>query len=409
MDGRLGLLLLLFTLQIHASPETRKWVRLKARDSTERTHIAEHGVAIEVILSDYVIGIAADDDLKPLRGRGLVLEEQDLASITPLDFPAQDQIYHNYDELTDAMKEMATQNPDLIQIDSLGQSVEGREIWHMTISGHSGNSDVLPAVVFLGGHHAREHLSVETPLLLTKKWIQEYRAGNPNVITLMKARQIHVVPAVNPDGLEFDVTGSRYQYWRKNRGLVNNRPQGIDLNRNYGFGWGGSGSSGSPGSETYRGPAPFSEPETQAIKKFIEQQTNLTTVLSFHTFSQLILYPWGHVNGQIPAQDYEVHKKMAETMAAWNQYEPMQSADLYLGAGDATDWTYGVHHLISFTFELDPGGGQMENFYPGAAMVDVTVQKNWQPFIYLIEYADNPYRVLEANYIRYGLNSPLVD
>jgi carboxypeptidase T len=297
-----------------------------------------------------------------------------------------------------------------MKLDSLGRTVENREIWHVTLSTDLENSKSKPGIAFLGGHHSREHLSVEVPLLLIEKLVTAFRGGDAEVVRLLNGREIHVVPSVNPDGKEYDVATGDYRYWRKNRGKVNGTAYGIDLNRNYGYGWGGGGASSNPGSDVYRGPSAFSEPETQAVKKFVEAQSNLTTLLSFHTFSELILYPWGHQNSPIPNErDHAVHKTMAETMAKWNGYEPIQSSELYIASGDTTDWSYGELGIISFTFELDPKDMFSGGFYPGAGAIEAVSAKNWRPCLYLIEYADNPYRVLEPAHIKYGLNTPLVE
>ena len=90
---------------------------------------------------------------------------------------------------------------------------------------------------------------------------------------------------------------------------------------------------------------------------------------------------------------------MAEKMAEWNHYAPKQASELYQASGDTTDWSYGDQKIISFTFELDPanngwGGG---GFYPGAGVIPAVQQKNLEPILYLLEYADNPYRVLDFN------------
>jgi carboxypeptidase T len=379
-----------------ADPNQRHWVRLKAATPAERTKLSNAGVAIEVIKPDFIAGSVTEAELAPLRNAGLVLDETPIAAVSSQAFPVEDAIYHDYAELTDALKELAAANPDLVKLDSLGKSAEQRELWHVTLSGHVADSNRLPAVAFYGGHHAREHLSMEIPLLLAQDLIAKYRAGEPRIVNLLNSRQVHIIPCVNPDGAEYDISGDQYHYWRKNRGTVGGRKPGIDLNRNYDQNWGGEGSSDNQNSEVYHGPSPFSEPESQAMKRFIEGQSNLTLALSFHTFSQLILYPWGGTEDRINDQrDYDVHRRMAEKMAQWNGYEPMQSSELYVAGGDSADWIYAARKIVSFTFELDPG--QMAGsggFYPGPAAVASVFNKNWEPCLYLIEYADNPYRVL---------------
>src|SRR5690606_15216465 len=125
------------------------------------------------------------------------------------------------------------------------------------------------------------------------------------------------------------------------------------------------------------GTAAFSEPETRAIRDYVEAHENITILLTFHTYSQLILYPWGYTYDSIANDaDRRVHETMATKMAEWNGYTPEQSSDLYTSSGDTTDWAYGVHGIISFTFELDPGSWTGGGFYPGAGMIPHTVQKN---------------------------------
>lgn len=388
---------------------SRSWIHVEAHSRDARDQIAAAGVSIESIGSDFVEGIATGSEIENLQALGFKVRTRPLEQVSQFDFPAQDAAFRNYNEMQADLKKWAEENPNIVSLDSLGKTVEGREIWHLRISTDLKDADAKPGIVFLGGHHAREHISVETPLKLAEKMINGYKNQNAEIVQLLKTRDIHIIPSVNPDGSEYDVSTGLYRYWRKNRATINNVIQGVDLNRNYGFGWGGGGASPDPHSDTFRGPSPFSEPETQGIKKFIEAQQNITILLSFHTFSQLILYPWGHQHESISNErDLKVHKTMAETMAEWNGYTPEQSSDLYIASGDTTDWAYGEHKIISFTFELDPGSMFEGGFYPGADQIDVIAQKNWKPFLYLISYADNPYRVLEPQHARFGLNSPLV-
>jgi carboxypeptidase T len=261
----------------------------------------------------------------------------------------------------------------------------------------------------MGGHHAREHISVEMPLMLAQNLVRRYRAGDARIVRMIESREISIIPAVNPDGLEFDIAGDRYKMWRKNRRHNGGSSYGVDLNRNYGFMWGTGGSSSSPNSDTYKGPQPFSEPETRAIRDFVLARNNLTTLLSFHTFSELILYPWGHKYEKIEDEkSFNVHRTMAQQMARWNGYQPQQSSELYIASGDTVDWSFGERGLVSFTFELDPKSIWDGGFYPGQDRIDVVFQKNWEPCLYLIENANNPYQVTTPTHQRFGLQSALV-
>jgi carboxypeptidase T len=268
----------------------------------------------------------------------------------------------------------------------------------------------------MGGHHAREHISIEMPLQLAQHLAEAYANGDKRVVELLNSHTVYIVPCVNPDGAEYDISSGDYVLWRKNRRMNSDGTEGVDLNRNYGHHWGEGGASNNGSSDIYHGPKAFSEPETQNIKAFIESHANISIDLSFHTFSELILYPWGYTYSPISDQKaYQVHKTMAETMAKWNGYTPQQSSALYIASGDTTDWAYGAHGLISFTFELDPKMSPDMNwqpdkgFYPGQSFIRPVFEKNLEPCLYLIGYADNPYRVLQSVSERYGLSAGILN
>ena len=376
------------------APESQLyWMKVRAKDKFERSVIAAKGVSIEAIREDFVTATGTYDELKEVEKLGWT--EVSFAISDEMGFPVKDDQFHTYAELRTKLQKLSSENPEFTRLQSIGKTREGRDIWHFRIAGDIENADQYPGISFMGGHHAREHLSVELPLNYIDYIVTEYRAGNPRIVKLVNSRDIHFIPVVNPDGKEFDIADGRYKMWRKNR-ANNGSTYGVDLNRNYGYKWGTGGSSKSPSSDTYMGTAPFSEPETKAIKSFIEQHQNISIVLSFHTYSELILYPWGHsYEGIQNARDKQVHEIMASTMSQWNGYTPQQSSELYIASGDTTDWTYGEHKIISFTFELDPSNQSRGGFYPGAGFIEPVTQKNLEPVLYLTELADNPYRVLD--------------
>lgn len=390
----MSMLYLMADLEVSKAQDLTYWMKIKAQDKYERTAIEEMGIPVDLVRDDYVISYGSQSDLNLLKKKNLLIASSPI--VKPSDFPTPDSVYHNYAELTEALQKIASENTDIVALDSIGKTVEGREIWHLRISTDLTTSRQKPAVIYMGGHHAREHLSIDVPLRLTQKLLEAYRAGDQRIVRLIQGREIHMIPMVNPDGAEFDISTGNYKMWRKNRRKNSDGSFGVDLNRNYGYKWGTGGSSSNPRADTFMGPSSFSEPETTAIKTFVEQQDNATLLLTFHTYSELILYPWGHTYDPIAdTKDISVYKTMAQKMSQWNKYTPQQSSELYQASGDTTDWAYGTQHIFSFTFELDPqftGGGW--GFYPGSEVIPEVVQKNWEPFLYLMEYSDNPYRVL---------------
>jgi carboxypeptidase T len=166
---------------------------------------------------------------------------------------------------------------------------------------------------------------------------------------------------VNPDGHEHSRAEERL--WRKNRRRNDDGSFGVDPNRNYGYMWGildVPTSSHVPSDETYVGPRAFSEPETQAVRDLIGCE-RFAGVITYHSYSQLILYPWGYTEKPIPdVQHRMLMVELAREMQTLIQgvhgkvYVPQQSSELYPTAGDTTDWTYGTYGIPSLTIELRP-------------------------------------------------------
>ncbi len=378
-----------------AAVDARSWVTVAAGDPASRTVAATAGLAIEEVRPGEVSGFATDAALARLRAAGLVVTT--VAPLTarfgPLAFPRQDAEFHDYAEAVAAMEGIAASAPELVSLFSIGKTFEGRDMWALRLNSDAQGEapSARPGIVFMGEHHAREHLSVEVPLRLARRLVEERR--RPEIARLLAGRDIYFIPMVNPDGAEFDIQGDRYHMHRKNMRPNADGSRGVDLNRNYAFRWAGGGSSSDPRDDTYHGTAPFSEPETQAVKAFIEARTNLTTLLSYHTFSELVLYPWGGTDETI--QDptaLAAFRNMANEMAGMTGYRAMQSSDLYIATGDTCDWAWAERGIFAFTFELMPKTIWAGGFYPGAAAIATTVQANWRPLLYLIDLADDPRR-----------------
>lgn len=293
--------------------------------------------------------------------------------------------YHTYAELNSEMHALAAAHPEIASVVSIGQSVEGRELWAMKISDQVGLDEDEPVVVLLGGHHAREWIAVDVPFLIAKHLLENYRT-DAAIAQRVDAAEIWLIPLVNPDGHQYSVIKDRL--WRKNRRNNGDGTFGVDLNRNYGHEWGGPGSSGDTFSEIYRGPAPFSEPETQAVRNFLEQVQPLA-LISYHNFSQLVLYPWGHTNA--PAPDVALLDSLAVTMADQIRavhnvrYTPQQSSELYLASGDTTDWLYALLGVPAFTIELRPRSS-IPGFELPEDQIEPTFQENLPAVLFLVDW-----------------------
>jgi hypothetical protein len=288
--------------------------------------------------------------------------------------------YHTYASVIKELDEWAAQMPTVASVHTIGTSVEGRAIPALKIEAPGQvPSAERPKVLLMGLHHAREWISVEVPMALIKRLLTGYQ-NDAQVRDLLAARTLWIVPVVNPDGLEF--SQQKFTMWRKNRHKTWSLPftNGVDPNRNYGFEWKGSGSSPLPFSEVYRGPEPFSEPEIQAIKALAEAE-HFTASISFHSYSELVLYPWGHTHK--PCPDNDLFKRVAGELAAINHYTPQTGSDLYVVNGECDDWLYGTLGTIAFTIELG------QSFIPRDSQIPSITGPNVEATLHLIKNADS--------------------
>ena len=250
----------------------------------------------------------------------------------------------------------AAADPD-IQLDSIGASIEGRPILAVKI-GPPGDDPARPNVLFMATHHAREWVSTAVATKLIR-WLAD--SAPP---ALLGSRDVWVIPVENPDGYQYTFTNDRF--WRKNRRLNADSTYGVDPNRNYPAFWGvdNLGSSPTPGTEIYRGTGPASEPETQAIIAFHAAHPPVVS-LSYHTYSGLVLYPYGYRSGELPP-DLPLYQALAGTDvlpavhdgvpgSTLAYYHPGPGWHLYTTNGEYTDWAYRAHGTIAFTTELTSG------------------------------------------------------
>ena len=270
--------------------------------------------------------------------------------------------YHTYDEVAAILDQLAVQYP-LITSNrfSLGQSIEGREIWAIKVSDNPGLDENEPEVRFDALHHAREPMSMEATLYFMI-WLLENYGSDSLATYLVDEREVWFVPVVNPDGYVYNQTTnpSGGGMWRKNR-RDNGFDFGVDLNRNYPFAWGFDDSGSSPwtGSQVYRGTGPASEPEIQAMVAFFASR-NFRTALSSHSYSNLWLAPWGYDSVFPP--DHDDLQEIGALATKSNGF-PFGPAFLllYPANGVTFDQDYGPNDTFAWTPEI---GSSLQGFWP---------------------------------------------
>jgi murein tripeptide amidase MpaA len=313
--------------------------------------------------------------------------------------------YRTRAEIESLMDQIAADYPHLARLSTIGASVEGRPIRLMRLSGtdQPGNPrDARPVLLVNGCQHAREWIGLMTTVFFMDRLAEEYDV-NQRITALMDRIEFYIVPIVNPDGYEYTWTNNRL--WRKNR-----RPPptgstcwGVDLNRNWGFQWGlNSGSSGDPCSDTYRGSAPFSEPETAAMSALIDSiAPRLRAHLDMHSYSQKFLSPWGYTTSpeppDLPLMDL-LGERMRDAITPYRNrvYQYGQgSVILYLNSGNARDYTYGTHRRLAWTWESPNVNG---GFAPASSEIRPTCNESIEALYALADYYAYPLRItLPAN------------
>ena len=293
--------------------------------------------------------------------------------------------FYTLDEVMAELDEMHALYPDLISerapISTTNLTHDGRMQYWVRLSDNPDSNEVEPEILYSGVHHAREPMSVQQMI-----WYMWYLLENYDSIvdvhSLVNNTEMYFVPVVNPDGYEYnhqtDPNGGGM--WRKNRRDNGDGTHGVDPNRNYGYQWGydNSGSSPDPGDQTYRGPAPFSEPCIQNMRDFSNDH-DFKIALNYHSYSNLLLYSWGYITD--PTPDNDLFHEYAVLMTKENGYTyGPASTTIYPTNGDANDWMYGEQDTKNKIFAYTPEVGSSDDgFWPSPSrIVPLCQNQMWQ-------------------------------
>ena len=257
------------------------------------------------------------------------------------------------------LEALAAMRPDIASTFTVGLSLEGRPIRGIRISAIPAGTPA-PAIVLDGTQHAREWGATMTTMYAADHLV-ETASTDPRVTALLSRAEFFVIPIVNVDGYAFTWADSANRLWRKNRRNNGDGSFGVDTNRNWGYQWGGAGSSASPSSDTYRGPAPFSEPETMVMRDFFLAHPTVVSNIDFHSYSQLVLSPWAYTID--PNPDAAIFAAIGQSMgSAITASSGLQytvgpaGSTLYLASGGSIDWVYGAQGALSMAIEVRDTG-----------------------------------------------------
>ena len=278
--------------------------------------------------------------------------------------------YHKLNEMEAALDKMASLYPNLISVKtSIGTTSENRPIYHVKISDNPAINEDEPEVLYTALHHAREPASL-SQLLYYMWYLLENYDTDPAIKHIIDNTELYIVPCVNPDGYAENQTNNPNGggMHRKNK----SGGYGVDLNRNYGYNWGYDDMGSSPYAnwDSYRGPSAFSELETQAMRSFC-QNHNFLLALNYHTFGNLLIYPWGY-KSSIFTPDSTLFEDYSKKMTADNHYTfgTDDKTVGYIVNGSSDDWMYGdqstKNKIISMTPEC---GDEIDFFWPASSKI----------------------------------------
>jgi len=248
----------------------------------------------------------------------------------------QEHWYHSWATLTADVHDWMVDNPDIIEMKSAGETVQGRDQWVVVITDESidAKADGSPKekVYIDGGHHGNEHLGTELAFLTAQFYIEGWIDGDVEAIEVLQNTELHIMILLNADGNDADTR------WNMNQ---------VDLNRNYDHHW--------TTDETASGSGPFSEPETQNNADYMNEfMVDADLYVTMHTGTWILAYPWGFT-GEMPS-DYELFEHIRDTIHETIDADlPVRNANagIYPTHGTSRDYGYGVMGFPCFTFETD--------------------------------------------------------
>jgi len=274
--------------------------------------------------------------------------------------------YLNLDEINDFIKSLATNFPNIVQIEEIGKSFEQRPIYVVKVGSENGKKK--PSIWIDGGIHAREWIGVSTVTFMLNKLVTGY-ATDAKIKNFVDKANWYIVPVLNVDGYQFTHTEDRM--WRKNRRPAPCRGccEGVDLNRNFDHSFGGAGTSPDSCQDSYRGSAAFSEPETRAVRDFVLKHTgDMKAFITIHAYMQMWFYPYANKKQSYPQDVNELVAVSKKAVAAiksvyGTDFTVGTPADiLYPAAGGSFDWVKATAKVkYTFGMELRPNGRSAAN------------------------------------------------
>jgi hypothetical protein len=300
--------------------------------------------------------------------------------------------YHRYDTIIDYLKKLEKKT-NLVKLDEIGKTYENRSLVVVKVKSRRGPKK-KPAVWIDGGIHAREWVSPAAVLYFITELVKGYKKRDKGIRDLLESADFYFLPMVNPDGYEYSHTDDRM--WRKNRspekncfilgeGPIEDCCYGVDLNRNFNWHHCRAGASRNPCSEIYCGATPFSEQESNALRKFVyRRRKRFKVFITIHSYAQIWMYPYGHKKNSFPNNADEL-KQVAEkaidelSKVHGTKYTHGTGANtLYEASGGSDDWAKGKAKIeFTYLLELRPCEDCYAGFVLPTREIKPTCEETW--------------------------------
>ncbi|KAH9631286.1 hypothetical protein HF086_003722 [Spodoptera exigua] len=289
---------------------------------------------------------------------------------------------HTFEEVDAYLDQLARDYPNVVSVVLGGRSIEGRPIRYLKISTTNFQDTRKPVVMIQSLLHSREWVTLPATLYAIKKLVVDVTESD-----LVQNIDWIILPVANPDGYVFTLTD---RFWRKNRAtryMIANRCPGVDLNRNFGYGW-GTASSSNPCQDTFHGGAAFSEPESAVIRDIIAQhRTRMAMYLDIHSFGSMILYGYG--DGVLPPHALQLNLIGVQMAQAIDRVKWPSNRNyivgnifhvLYAASGGASDYAMSAAAPYSYTYELPAyrNSAWFDGFLVDPAFIEQAGFETWE-------------------------------
>lgn len=331
--------------------------------------------------------------------------------------------FYNYEILSSELRNIQSNFKDLIDLEIIGSTYEGRNIFCLRIGNPSTKNK--PALMAIFAEHSGEHVTTSLALGFTKYLLNNYKK-DPKVTAILNEKEIYIIPLMNPDGIEYDLSEKVKPFsWRKNRRPVAQDAYGVDLNRNWGYMWDAPAPTelekqmNNPRDLYYHGEFPFSELETQAVRNFLLAHRNIKIFVDYHSgYAGFIQggvgFPFAYTEEEkLHPEHRERYRKLAQKFAELvtnskdsrkgfivsqardvkknvKRYSPIYLKPFMglflpestIAPGASADWTYGELGIMSFGIEIMRDGKFLKRL---PESIDELTENQMRGFIYLLE------------------------